>query len=150
MISIKRELLETCFNDALPLLRAQYEELATFKDIPFSPDLDVYEDMENAGRLRCYTARDDGTILGYLAFFVGFNPHYSTSFQAVNDIVYVDQAHRRGGLGRWLVEYAEEALKKEKVELITFHAKIVHPALQALLVSMGYPMTETVHSKRIV
>lgn len=149
ILSFRRELVEQCFDEMLPLLRAQYEELATFKDIPLAPSRETYDELENAGRLRCYVARKAGAIVGYAAFFVSFNAHYATSWQAVNDVIYVAPEHRREGLGRWLVEFAEGSLRPEGVDTITFHAKLAHPELSKMLEDMGYPATEVLHTKRL-
>lgn len=149
-LSFQRELLETCYDEAQPLLQAQYEELASFKDIPLTPDRERYEELENGGRLRIYTARAENSIIvAYAVFVMGFNPHYATSWQAVNDIIYVAPEHRRQKTGSWLVGYVEGHMKVEGVDTISFHAKLAHPAISKMLEAMGYPAVEVIHTKRL-
>ena len=106
-------------EEALPLLRAHWAEVAHYLDIPLEIDTDMYLGASVAGLVRCYTARADGEsrwwlrqdgcedrrcsaangeLLGYAVFFVRPNLHYKQSKQAVQDVVYLHPSVR-GGTG---------------------------------------------------
>lgn len=164
-VRYQRETFASVFEEAIPLLHSHYREIAHFHDIPLSPDVEFYSRVEASDRLWLFTARapsliqrDDptkllgvgpGRLIGYSCFFVGPNPHYSSSKQAVNDVIYVDPSYRLGRVGIKLVDYAEDMLSREGVQVISYHVKLAHPALAAILVRKGYGAIETQHAKRI-
>ena len=134
---------------AKPILEQHYHEIAQFQDIPLSVDVPRYQQMEAAGALRLYTAWNGSHMVGYCAMVVQPNAHYSTSLQAGQDVLYLDPEFRRGRLGMRLIEFTEEELKSEGVQVIHQHSKISHPALGRLLDFLGYTRSDIFHSKRL-
>src|SRR5689334_18451912 len=83
-----RETLTTeLVDELLPLLRAHYLEIAHYQDIELDPDWDAYAVVQQNNALRVFTARQDGKLVGYCAFFLRKNMHYRKSLQAVNDVI---------------------------------------------------------------
>jgi GNAT superfamily N-acetyltransferase len=148
-VTFQRERAHDLWAEIEPLLEAHYREIATFQDIPLAPDKGRYNGAEDAGTLRCFTARLDGKLIGYAVFFVSWHAHYATSKQALQDVVFVSAEHRRGRLGLELLRYAENALADECVDVAHHHVKVKHPALGRLLEHMGYEVTEHVYTKRL-
>lgn len=159
-MQLARERAQDIFEEAIPLLRAHYREIAHYQDIPLDPDFDGYRALEDAGAIRCYTARASvdctdpaherceakGPLIGYAVFFVRRNLHYRGSLQAVQDILYVRPEHR--GTGLRLIRYADEQLRAEGVQVTYQHVKHEHnfgPALER----MGYELIDLIYGKRL-
>lgn len=143
-VTYQREPVHQLWSEIPPLLRAHYDEIASFRDIPLDPDVDLYGRLEDQGLLRCYTAREsiDG-LIGYAVFLVSTNPHYRTSLQARCDVVFLIPDQRRGRLGLGLLRYAHAALTADGVQVISHHVKHTHPALGAILARLGFEPLET-------
>lgn len=148
-IYIQRERFVDCYEDAMPLLQQHYETIAHYKDIPLEVNTQRYIDLENQNGLRVFTVRKNGELIGYTAFFVTNNPHYNSSKQALQDVIYIAPEHRRGSLGIKLIQHSENALRKEGVQVIAQHAKIAHPALGKILERNGYTAVDVLYTKRL-
>lgn len=148
-VLIAEESFADTWKDIQPLLFTHWREITAHHDIPLSPDLPAYERMAAAGTLCIVTARRDGRLVGYAVFFVGPNPHYSTSVQAVQDIFYVDPSVRGARLGIRLIAASDAILRQRGCQVVYHHVKCAHPLLGALLTKRGYGLTETLYSKRL-
>lgn len=150
MVTIQREALFPFFDEAMPLFHRHWQEVSHYLDIPLEPDRQVYEAADANGMLRVYTVRGaNGDLYGYALFFVRRNPHYASSLQAVQDIVFVAPEYRQGTLGMRLLRVAETELWGEGVQAVYHHVKLAHPALGKVLERMGYQPVETIYTKRL-
>jgi hypothetical protein len=77
-----------------PTSRTHWREITHYADIPLDPDIDTYNTMEVIGALRCFTAREQGRLVGYAVFFIRHNLHYRSSLQAMQDVLFVLPEHR--------------------------------------------------------
>ena len=147
-MKLARERAQDIFDEAMPLLRAHYREIAHHQDIPLDPDFERYKHLEDLNVLRCYTARDDedGRLLGYAVFIVSPNLHYRKSIQAMQDVLYVRPENR--GTGLRLVRYADECLAADGVQVVTQHIKAAHN-FGAALERMGYELIDLIYQKRL-
>lgn len=154
-LKLQREIFEPFYQEAKPLLERHKEEIAHFADIPLDVDLERYRELELLDILRIYTARldrgpaDPLTLIGYAVFIVSLNPHYKSSLQAVQDVLYVDPEQRKGATGIGLVNFAERELRAEGVQAVYHHVKVKHPTLGVLLERKGYQAIETIWVKRL-
>lgn len=144
----QREGIKTLWPEIWPLLFGHWQEIATWKDIPFDPDTDAYEALENARMLYVFTARAGDTLVGYAAYIVRTHLHYQSSKQAYQDVLYLAPAHRRGGTGRQLIEFADTELAKEEVQVVFQHVKTAHD-FGPLLERIGYTLVEKVYARRV-
>ena len=137
------------------MIQRHWAEIAHYPDIPLDVDIAKYELSEKQETLRVYTARlNNGAsspliLIGYALFFVGPNPHYKGSLQAVEDVLYVDPEQRKGRVGLDLIRYTEAELRREGVQAVYHHVKIYHPALGILLAKEGYDAIDTIWGKRL-
>lgn len=143
-----REKIWDLWDEAWPLLKAHWEEIARYKDIPLNPDFDLYHAAELNGVLRVYTARAEGLLIGYAAFMVRSNAHYKDSKQAVQDVVFLRKECRRGVAGIQLIKYAEDQLAEEGVQVVYHHVKVKNN-FGPILGRMGYEQVETIWAKRL-
>lgn len=130
------------------LLELHWREIAHYQDIPLEIDWPVYEAAEKAGKLYVYTARIEGELIGYSCHFVGPNPHYKSSIQAVQDVLYVEPVHRRGSVGFRLIRFADRDLKAAGVQISYQHSKVAQP-IGALLERLDYEAIDTIYGKRL-
>jgi hypothetical protein len=149
MATYQRERAQDLWEEIMPLLIAHKEEIALYPDIALSPDMDRYNEIEDAGRLRCYTARLGETLVGYAIFFVMQNLHYQDSLQANQDVLFVQKAHRHGRIGLGLIRFSESALKTEGVQVVYQHIKVHTPETVSLFERLGYTASDLMMAKRL-
>jgi DNA-binding Lrp family transcriptional regulator len=66
-----------------------------FLNIPFSPDLNRYKNLSDAGLIKTYTMRDQSSqILGFSIFSLYTHSYSSVTRYAVQDIIYVTPSKR--------------------------------------------------------
>jgi GNAT superfamily N-acetyltransferase len=135
-------------DDFMRVLPEHYDELCVTKQFPFDPDWDMYKTMANAGMLRTITCRNDGELIGYIAFFIQPHPHYKSCKTAYEDVYFIKKEYRKGRVGIKLFQYAEQALKRIGVNRIIVHTKI-HLDNSRLLNYLGYDLTDKVFTKVI-
>jgi hypothetical protein len=148
-MDFQRETLFDVIEEVQPLLDAHYLELAKNQErIKLNPDWARYTAMEAAGSLLLFTARKDGKLIGYAAFFAGPHPHYTDLMLVSNDLLFLDAEHRVGRTGVRLIKYCEEqiAATYSGQTCITWHAK-ERTALAGMLPRMGYCVQDIVLSK---
>ncbi|HEX5461882.1 MAG TPA: GNAT family N-acetyltransferase [Steroidobacteraceae bacterium] len=132
------------------LLERHYQEIAFYKDIPLEPDWDAYARIEAAGGLRIFTARVAGELIGYCAYLISRNPHYKSSQQAKQDVLFVLPKHRHARFGAHLILFSERALRAEGVQVTYQHSKASEDLdMTALLERLGYELVDTIWAKRL-
>lgn len=147
MITFQQERAQDCFKEAMPLLMEHWNEIAHYKDIPLEPDFELYEKIENLGIIRCYTARnDEKKLIGYAVFFVRSNPHYKSSIQASQDILFISKNNR--GMGGRFIKWCDEQLKAEGIAVVYHHIKAAHN-FGPLLERFGYELVDLIYSRRL-
>lgn len=130
------------------LLYEHWKEVSHYQDIALEVDWPLYESFERQGKFRLYTVRKGTEVIGYAAFFVNHNPHYMSSFQAVQDVLYLAPAYRKALIGSQLVAYADTMLRAEGLQVTYHHSKVALP-LDALLKRQKYELIETIWAKRL-
>jgi len=149
MLTLQRERAQELWAEIMPLLIEHKEEIAHYPDIELAPDVDQYNLVEEAGVLRCYTARMQSALAGYAIFFVKHNMHYRKSLQAVQDVLFVQTTHRHGRIGLALIRYSEEQLRAEGVQVVYHHLKESTPQTIALFHKLGYEPIDRIVGKRL-
>ena len=143
---------EKLVQEMRPLWDQHFKEISANLDIPLDPDLGVYSRCQTNGTLRIFTARLgsgwESTLVGYNVFFVAMNPHYKSSKQANQDILFLDEELRKGLVGYKFLKWCDLQLKNEKVQVIYHHIKAVHD-FGHILERMGYKLTDLIYSKRM-
>jgi len=147
-MKVTEESIAQTWDEAFPLLEKHWAEIAHYKDIPFEPSKEVYLELDSKGLLKVYIARtDEGQIIGYAVYVLRYHPHYKSSLQAVQDVLYVDPAHR-GGVGRQLIRECDARLKALGVQVVYHHMKASHN-FGPLLERMGYELQDLIYCKRL-
>jgi GNAT superfamily N-acetyltransferase len=149
MLTFQREPAYALWYEIMPLLIEHKEEIAHYHDIPLDPDIPAYNQCEEMGMLRCYTARLNGELIGYACFFVKHNMHYKGSLQGLQDVLFVAKAHRHGRVGYRLIKFSEEELRKEGVQVVYQHLKCNRPEIITLFHKMDYEDIDLIVAKRL-
>lgn len=147
-LTLQRETADAFIADAAPLLEAHFQEIAHYPDIKLNPDYDVYRQMEAMGALRVFTLRDEGVLRGYAIFLVRANVHYSDSLQAVQDVLFLEAPLRKQALGARMIEWCDEQLRRESVQVVHHHVKLAFN-FGPLLERLGYEPVEMIYSRRL-
>ena len=149
MIDFKEEQFADVIDDIKPLLEKHWEEVALDKEvIKLNPDYDMYKKLCALELMRIITARADGQLVGYCIVTVKHHLHYKDSLTAVNDIFFIDPAHREGSTGIKLFKSVEAILKGYGVQRLVMNTK-THRDVGVLFERMGYKETERVFTKLI-
>ena len=143
----REQLTDALIEEITPLLVRHYTEIAHYQDIKLDPDWSAYFNIQANGPMRIYTARaEDHALIGYSCFFVRYNPHYSRSLQAVNDVIFIDKERR--GFGRQFIAWCDGQLKAEGVQVVYHHIKFAHD-WSPILERMGYEAQDKIMSRRL-
>lgn len=138
------------------LLINHWQEVEQHQDVmPLSVDWPKYLMLERAGIYVSLVARRSSHLIGYAAYFVQPPLHHSHATWAVNDVLYVDPAHRKSQVGPSLIAFAESEMKKLGVKLITQEDRKVQNSTGAktsatlgdLLLRKGYTLAGKVYAK---
>lgn len=136
-------------EDIKPLIAKHWEEIALHKDkIQLNPDWEVYEALNNIDRLRIYTARLDGELIGYFIVLLHKHMHYTDHVYALNDIIYIKPEKRGSTLAYRLIKYVEKELVDSGVSVLMINMK-THAPFDSLLEGCGFKNVERVYSKYI-
>lgn len=130
-----------------PLLEEHYKEIAHYQDIPLEPNIERYLELEHAGSVLVFTARDHvKKLIGYAVFIVNKNLHYNSSVQASQDIIFIRKENR--GTGGRLIKFCDEELRKLGVQAVYHHVKTKHN-FGPLLERFGYEAVDVIYAKRL-
>lgn len=141
------EAFETAYRDAKPLVLAHYKEIAHYQDIQLNPDEEKYQNLENLGMLKTFTARtEDGELLGYQCFVIVKNMHYKDSVQALEDVLFVSKNRR--GFGHRFIKWSDEQLRAMGVQVVYRHVKKAHNHGR-ILERFGYENVDLIFAKRL-
>lgn len=152
MIAFARETLFDVVHEVDALLQLHYQELTLNRDkIALAPRWASYRALEAAGNFVLFTARDDGKLVGYSAFFIDRHMHYVGLTLATNDVLFLHPDYRTGRNGVKLIRFSEQQLDAQLAEVdhkIVWHAK--HSNYFArILEKMGYQNEEIMMARMV-
>ncbi len=148
-VTFQRERLGPILREILPLLRKDWEENGIDHDkVPFNLDLDQYLTYDLCGILQIVTARDAGSIVGYV--FALVHPHIDHSGMgwAMLTWYWIYPGYRGGGVGNGLLDAMEGFLREAKVAVVEGTEKMSRP--HGLFGRRGYYATDIVFRKQLL
>lgn len=149
MKTFARENVCDLWEELNPLLKAHYDEIAYYKDIPLDPDKERYELFENAGIFRIYVARVEGVLVGYAAFFIMPHIHYKSCRTATCDVIFVLPEYRKSSVTAGLFAFFTDEMKKEGVDLEIQHIKAKDiKTLGPMFEKQGYTLMDNIFVRR--
>jgi hypothetical protein len=146
MITFQRETLFDVIEDIDHLLKIHHEEVSPYR-VEIDPMWSDYAVLERMGRYVLFTARCDGVLVGYAAFFFNKHFHHAGLTVAISDVLFLHPEHRKGtGAGIGLIKFSEFELKKIGATNINWH---VPEHLSAVMRHLGYDRLEAVYGKNL-
>lgn len=132
-----------------PLLEENFNESGQwFQDIVFDPDYDSYLEMEKIGRLKVFSLRYGGKLVGYSAYFLLPHRHSKRAKLAVNDMIYVVPEYRNGPIIRKCLSVVEKVMEHLGASVLCYSVP-VGKSFKELLNRMGYVDVETTCVKKL-
>jgi hypothetical protein len=126
MIEFQWEKWSDIVLDAMPLfIRYFNEEGALFiEELPLDPDFNLVSQLELLGRLRVFTVRRDGVLLGANIFNCGSLLFRKSTVGAEGLILYLvpEERQSKEKIGKELIVGAEKQLKEWGVQLVIYTA----------------------------
>jgi len=149
MINYAQEKYEAIRDEMTPLVKEHWLEVTHYPDIDLDVDHDSYQRLSDAGTLKIYTARDvEQKLIGYCFYFVSYNFHYRSSFQASQDVLYIDPTVRGKGFGREFIDWCDKQLSELKVQVVYQHVKKAHN-FGPMLESIDYELVDLIYARRL-
>lgn len=131
--------------EALPLFEKHNKEIDLFgRELEL--DIDRYIQLNELGYYKFFTAREDGELIGYQAFFIATHAHHKTSVQATQDVLYYKEEKRGKGLP--FMAYCELELKKQGIEFVLIGVPASNN-WSPILKRKGFKELETIYVKEI-
>lgn len=126
-LDLKTESLFDILPEMKELIELHYQEIALYKDkVKLNPDWETYKKLEEQNQFFLFTARIDGELVGYSAFFLKPHIHYKDLLVASNDVLFLKKEHRAGRIGLKLIKYSEQRIKELGANKITWHIKVTN------------------------
>ena len=139
-VSFQAEPLASCWDEAVPLMKANHAESGALSDYMFAPALEKLRRLEECGFLRLFTARRLGKLIGYQLFVVLFGINYPDNLEATCHVAYMLPGNRGFTAGKFLL-WADAQLFREGVYSIARQSTVKHP-LAGVYSKMGYRKVE--------
>lgn len=120
------------------LLEDYWSELSPIPDLPLDIDWAHFLQQEEAGFYRVWAARVNGTLAGFIAFYVRFHPHFRKVLVSIDGGHFLAPGFRdtESAVGIRMWRSAAAALKKEGVKLGFLHDNALRP-LSPFLLALG-------------
>jgi hypothetical protein len=140
-VTLAHESVASIWDEAQPLASAHHSEVGCLPDSDFEMNKPLYDTMERAGLARVFTARDQGTLIGYAVLMACFGPcHYRRVNWATQDSIFVSPDHRGPMVLRFLL-YQDLSLKAEGFHVVYRHDTLTRPYGRILL-HIGYKLND--------
>jgi len=137
-----------CIQGLKHLLDLHYEEISLIKEFPLNPQWDIYEKMDEAGKVKVILCKEENEIIGYIVFFISNHLHYADCLIAQEDIYFLKKEYRAGRVGLKMFKFAEEYLRSINVDMVKYSTK-VHADKSSLFEYLEYQNTEKVFTKML-
>jgi len=143
-VEYKQEFLFLVQDEVQPLAELEWEESGhPTKELCI--DWHTYTQLEDLGKLRFYTARVEGKLIGYFVVLVAA-PLTTIEVVGCYDSVYVHPDYRKSRVFMTLLKFVEKCLKDEGVTSVVASSSEKNP-IDKLLSRVGYSPIETKHEK---
>ena len=127
--------------------------LAHIAEVPLSPeyvpniDWDTYYESQEMGNYLFVTARKkNGKLVGYVGYCIFDSMTYNDVVAASQDCIYADPKMRGKGIGKGLINFAEEILTDIGVDVVDINMHTSHP-FRELAEKLGYEEKQITYIK---
>lgn len=138
---LARESCLSVWDEALPLALEHHREVGSLPESDFDMNRPLYEKLEAAGISLCFTARDEGELVGYAHLLsMPGTGHYRKLTWATQDVLYVKVGYR-GPMSLRFLDYQDLYLAGAGVDIVYRHDTIARP-YGRLLLHRGYRLND--------
>jgi hypothetical protein len=136
-VTFQREARVDCLLELKQLFPLHYEEIALFRDrIKLNPLWSGYEQIDLAGKLHIFTAREGAQLVGYHISTLMPHPHYADHLMLFTDIFFMKQESRKGLAGLRFLQAIKNYAKSVGAEHLVMGTKL-HKDLAILFERLG-------------
>jgi len=145
VIKYQQEFLSYAEQEVTPLAELEWEESGHPTET-LVIDWDSYFALEEVGRLKFFTARKDGLLIGY--FVVIITSPLTTKGELVGsyDAVYVHKDYRKSTVTRRLFKFVEACMKEDGIYRLIASSSSKNP-IGRFLNRLGYKEIETKYER---
>lgn len=145
MIKYQQEFLCLAEQEVTPLAELEWEESGHPTET-LVIDWESYFALEEVGRLKFFTARKDGLLIGY--FVVIITSPLTTKGELVGsyDAVYVHKDYRKSTVARRLFKFVEDCMKEDGIYRLIASSSSKNP-IGRFLNRLGYKEIETKYER---
>lgn len=143
------------YYDSIPLVELNaiaqpviQRNLAESCEIAGELDLEWYANADDAGLLRAYAGWKEDKVVGYCVMLVAHAPHMAGVKIAIQDSLYVLPEYRTTGAGIRLMQFADNDLKAQGVQVVYRQSRKLAPCA-SMLIRYGYTEVESTYMKRL-
>ena len=145
MLKYQQEFLCLAEQEVTPLAELEWEESGHPTET-LVIDWESYFALEEVGRLKFFTARKDGLLIGY--FVVIITSPLTTKGELVGsyDAVYVHKDYRKSTVARRLFKFVEDCMKEDGIYRLIASSSSKNP-IGRFLNRLGYKEVETKYER---
>ncbi len=145
MLKYQQEFLCLAEQEVTPLAELEWEESGHPTET-LVIDWESYFALEEVGRLKFFTARKDGLLIGY--FVVIITSPLTTKGELVGsyDAVYVHKDYRKSTVARRLFKFVEDCMKEDGIYRLIASSSSKNP-IGRFLNRLGYKEIETKYER---
>ena len=134
-------------GEAMPFLRAYFDESQLFPELGMEPDLATFFELARHGRFRVFCARRAGYLIGVNSFMVGGTLLRVNCPQAWGFILVLSPAERIGWTGYKLLKLPEASFREWGIKLVGYTPSSKSTDIGPLLLRLGYKRAQASYEK---
>lgn len=143
---IERAPARAALVEAADVVAANWAE--TGFDIPFAPDVEVYERAEAGNFWFAFAAYDGEKLVGYSSAWIWPHPFNPAVMFCSSEALYVKPAYRGGSVPGRLIKQTEKQAKEMGASRFLWHTRAGTPFAE-MLIKRGYKDLDTVVMRKI-
>ena len=144
-IKYQQEFLSHAEEEVTPLAELEWEESGHPTE-SLVIDWDTYFALEEAGRLKFFTAREEGKLIGYFVVLIISPLTTKGELIGAYDAVYVHKDYRKSTVARRMFKFVEDCMKEDHIYRVVASSSSKNP-IGKFLNRLGYSEIETKYEK---
>jgi len=145
MIKYQQEFLSYAEQEVTPLAELEWEESGHPTET-LVIDWDSYFALEESGRLKFFTVRKDGLLIGYFVVIITSPLTAKGELVGSYDAVYVHKDYRKSTVARRLFKFVEGCMKEDGIYRLIASSSSKKP-IGKFLSRLGYKEVETKYER---
>lgn len=140
--------VESYFDEILPLIKSHFHEVSYYsKDFQLNVNKDMYLSLDKKDAMKLFVVKSKGKCIGYSSYYLMKHPHVNI-LQAHQDAIYLRPDYRKHGIGKMLIQFADNLFKQLGVSVV-FNTVTTKVDFSEMLLSMGYERAEQLYARRL-